>query len=83
MFWIHPSVTSFCGVDIFIFLEWKVYEEFWVFPQRIWIFKEEFRMVASTTVTDNLEFQEIKGVHGKQMGYLGPSKKVLLVHEPF
>ena len=56
MFWVHPSVTGFCGVDIFIFLEWKVYEKFWVFPQRIWIFKEEFRMVASTTVTDNLEF---------------------------
>ena len=56
MFWIHPFVIGFRGVDIFIFLEWKVYEKFWVFPQRIWIFKEEFRMAVSITVTDNLEF---------------------------
>ena len=42
---------------------WKIYqhvlialEKLWVFPQRIWIFKEEFRTVVSTTVTDNLEF---------------------------
>ena len=42
-------------------LEWKVFEKFRVFPQRIWIFKEEFfkeefRMAVSTIIIDNLEF---------------------------
>ena len=83
MFWVHSSVTGSCGVDIFIFLKWEVYEKFWVFPQGVWIFKEEFRMAVCTTIFDNLEFQRIKGVNGKQMGYLGPSEKVLFMHESF
>ena len=56
MFWIHSSVAGSGGVDIFIFLEWEVYEKFWVFPQGVWIFKEEFGMAVCTTVSDNLEF---------------------------
>ena len=51
-------------VDIFIFLEWKVYEKFWVFPQRIWIFKEEFRMAVSTTTWHGiLHLLRTKGYH--------------------
>ena len=52
------TVTGFCGVDIFIFLEWKVYEKFWVFPQRIWIFKgEAARMILFEHHFDKEELQ--------------------------
>ena len=40
MFWVHPSMTGFCGIEIFILFEGKVYKKVWIFPQRIWIFKE-------------------------------------------
>ena len=69
MVWIHSSVASFCGVDIFIFLEGKVYEKFWVFPQRIWILKKKFRMTVCTIVIDNLESQRVKGVNHECVVY--------------
>jgi len=58
-------MTGFCGVDIFILLKGKVYKKFWVFPQRIWIFKEKFKMVVCTTVIKDLESQRVKGVNCK------------------
>ena len=69
MVWIYSSVASFCGVDIFIFLEGKVYEKFWVFPQRIWILKKKFRMTVCTIVIDNLESQRVKGVNHECVVY--------------
>ena len=79
MVWIHSFVAGFCGVDIFIFLEGKIYENFWVFPQRIWILKKKFRMAVCRTVTDNLESQRVKWVNREYMGYMGPGEKVLFM----
>ena len=79
MFWIRSSVIGFCGVNIFILFEGQVNEKLWVFPQRIWIFKEEFRVAVYTTVIDNLESQKVKGVYWN----LGPSKKVLFMQKSF
>ena len=56
-------MIGFYGVNIFILFKGKVYEKVWVFPQRFWIFKEEFRVAICTTVIDNLESQRIKGVN--------------------
>ena len=58
-------VIGFCGVNIFILLKWKVYEKVWVFSQRIWIFKGEFRVAVCTIVIDNLDSQRVKGVNCK------------------
>ena len=52
---------AFVGLTSSFFLKRKVYEKVWIFPQRIWIFKEEFRMVVYTIVLDNLESQRAKG----------------------
>jgi len=60
MFWVHSSVTGFCGIHIFILFEGKMYEKFWVFPQGVWIFKKEFRMAICITVVDDI-LNESKG----------------------
>ena len=65
--WIHPLMTGFGGVYVFISLEMKGYEEFWVGPQRFRTFFEKITVGFNTRGLDDSLVNWCKSFKGEKV----------------